>query len=45
MPLAEVADKIRVVPPDCTALLAALAVGTSFGSRELPPPHMGCAIR
>ncbi|HDZ21797.1 hypothetical protein LCGC14_0368800 [marine sediment metagenome] len=29
--LAEVADKVRTVPPDCPALQAARAVGTSFG--------------
>lgn len=35
VPLAEVADKVRKVPLDSPTVLAALAVGTSFGVPEL----------
>lgn len=34
VPLAEVAGKTRTVPPDAPMLLAALAVGTSFGVKD-----------
>jgi len=37
IPLAEVANKVRTVPPDHEVVRAALAVGTSFGSPGFSP--------
>jgi 6-phosphofructokinase 1 len=44
VPLEEVANKTRVIQKDDPLLLAALAVGTSFGTSEISPSEMSCEI-
>ncbi len=41
VPIADVADRTRTVPPDAPMVAAALAVGTSFGVADLPHRFSG----
>ncbi len=44
IPLKEVANKTRTVPLDDTLMYAARAVGTSFGTQNLPAKRMRCPV-
>ncbi len=43
VPISEVADKVRTIPPDYPTMRAARALGTSFGDCEQSPK--GCEVR